>query len=465
MEANPIRRPVQIILTAIIIASFCSLVAQPVLSSPPVDATGTPVTLNPPSNVTTTSLTLTWTQYGASGFMNYRVMQNTYNSFGCNCKTIKLIPTINQTSTPVTGLIPGTTYYFMIRVVTATGDIDSNVVNITMPTQEVDTTPPTVAIVSPQNITYGRDPILVNWTADESVVWAGYSLDGAAPVNLPGSIALSSLSMGPHVLTVYANDSSMNMGSSTVHFTVSYDATPPTVYSATVDSVVEGEPITIYAMIMDDQGVSEAAVFYMIRGGTSFTRLDLTACPTCENLYEANFTAPVGIDAIIDYYLFASDGENNATSPSGAPGELLNITVMARPPAVQIISPVNATNSSALITWEPSDAADFQMYSIIITQGSSSAVVANITAKQTPSYLASGLAANTTYGFTIRVYDSTGLFRDSETVTVSTLPNTSEPGPEPEPSWLSLYGPYIGIGAAAAAIAGVAIALYLRRKA
>jgi len=250
-----------------------------------------------------------------------------------------------------------------------------------------------------------------------------------------------------------------------VHFTVSYDATPPTVYSATADSVVEGEQITIYAMIMDDQGVSEAAVFYMIRGSTSFTRLDLIACPTCENLYEANFTAPVGIDAIIDYYLFASDGENNATSPSGAPGELLNITVMARPPAVQIISPVNATNSSALLTWAPSDAADFQMYSIIITQGSSSTVVANITAKQTSSYLAGGLAANTTYGFTIRVYDSTWLFRDSETVTVSTLPNTSEPEPEPEPSWLSLYGTYVGIGAAAAAIAGVAIALYLRRKA
>jgi len=470
MEANPIRRLVQIMLTAAIIASFCSLAAQPVLSSPPVEATGTPVTLNPPSNVTTTSLTLTWTQYGASGFMNYRIMQNTYNSFGCNCKTIKLIPTVTQTSTQVTGLIPDTTYYFMIRVVTATGDIDSNVVNITMPAQEVDTTPPTVAITSPQNITYGKDPILVNWTVDESAVWAGYSLDGAAPVNLTGPITLGTLSMGPHALTVYANDSSMNMGSSTVHFTVSYDATPPTVYSATADSVVEGGQITIYAMIMDDQGVSEAAVFYMIRGSTSFTRLDLIACPTCENLYEANFTAPVGIDAIIDYYLFASDGENNATSPSGAPGDLLNITVMARPPAVQINSPVNATNSSALLTWAPSGAADFQMYSIIITtQGSGSAVVANITSKQTSAYLASGLAANTTYGFTIRVYDSTGLFRDSETVTVTTLPNEPEtepePEPEPAPSWLSLYGPYIGLGAGAVAIAGAAITVYLRRKA
>jgi len=466
MEANTIRRLVQTMLAAVIIASFCSLAAQPVLSAPPVGAAPAPVTLYQPANAAPTSVTLTWTPSSASGFLYYYVLKNTDNNFGCGCTINQTIRSINQTSTQVVGLLPGTTYYFMIRVATATGSSDSNVVNITTPTQEVDATPPVVTITSPQNITYGRDPILVNWTLNESAVWAGYSLDGSAPVNLTGPITLGSLSMGQHVLTVYANDSSMNMGSSTVHFTVSYDATPPTVYSATADSVGEGEQITIYAMIMDDEGVSEAAVFYRIRGTTSFTRLELTPCPTCENKYEVNFTAPVGIDTIIDYYLFASDGENNATYPSGAPGALLNITVMARPPAVQILSPVNATNSSALLTWAPSDAADFQMYSILITQGSSSAVVANITAKQTSSYLAGGLAANTTYGFTIRVYDSTGLFRDSETVTVSTLPNEpeTEPEPEPEPSWLSLYGPYVGIGAVAAAIAGVAISLYLRRK-
>jgi len=452
-------------LIAIIMSSFCSAAAQPVSSTPPVEAAA-PVTLYPPTNVTTNSLTLTWTQTQASGFSNYRVMQNTYNSFGCNCKTIKLIPTVTMTSTQVTGLIPGTTYYFMIRVVTATGDTDSHVINITMPPHDADVTPPVVTILSPQNITYGDAPILINWTINENATWVGYSLDGSDPVNLTGAATLSNLSIGGHSLTIYANDSSNNPGSSTVHFSVS-DVTPPTILHMPIGSVEEGALVNIDAMIMDDQGVSEAAVFYRIRGDQPFTMLELIPCPTCDDLYEASLTAPVGADVIIDYYIFASDGENNATSPSGAPGDLYNLTVRARPPAVQIISPVNATNSSALLAWAPSTAADFQMYSILMTQGSEVSVLANITGRQTSSYLAGGLTANTTYGFTVRVYDATGLFRDSETVVVATLPNEDapDPEPEPEPSWISQYGPYVGLAAGVVAIAGVAISVYLRRKA
>jgi len=107
------------------------------------------------------------------------------------------------------------------------------------------------------------------------------------------------------------------------------------------------------------------------------------------------------------------------------------------------------------------------MYSILMTQGSEVAFIANITGRQTSSYLAGGLTANTTYGFTVRVYDATGLFRDSETVVVATLPNEDapDPEPEPEPSWISQYGPYVGLAAGVVAIAGVAISVYLRRKA
>ncbi len=459
------------ILIALLVAAFCSVAAPPVSSAPPVGAAPAPVTLYPPTNVTTTSLTLTWTQSDASGFTYYSVRNNTSNSFSCGCTTLATINSRTQTSYHVTGLTPGKTYYFMIRVYTTTGTSDSNVINITMPTHEVDTTPPAVTIISPQNITYGADPIALNWTVNENATWVGYSLDGSELLNLTGGITLGSLPMGPHALTIYANDSSMNMGSSTVRFTVSYDATPPAIIPMLDSGVclVEGGQMTISAIIRDDSAVGEAAIFYRIRGEQSFTSLAMEPCPTCEDRYEFDFYAPIGADLIIDYYFFASDGENNATFPSGAPGELYNITVSAHPPAVIITSPVNATNSSALLTWEPSEAADFQMYSLLLidTQGAGCSVVADITGRLSSSYLVSGLAANATYQFVVRVYDTSGLFSDSEPATVFTLPNEPEPEPEPEPvpSWLSQYGSYLGAGAGAVAVAGVVISVYLRRKA
>ena len=64
-------------------------------------------------------------------------------------------------------------------------------------------------------------PIPLTFTVNETTSWIGYSLDGQANVTITGNTNLAGLSLGPHSVVVYANDTAGNMGSSeTVHFEV-----------------------------------------------------------------------------------------------------------------------------------------------------------------------------------------------------------------------------------------------------
>jgi len=85
----------------------------------------------------------------------------------------------------------------------------------------IDTTPPLVTLLSPENVTYVASFVLSTITVNEPTSWIGYSLDGQANVTIAGSTTLTNLSYGVHNITSYAQDTSGNMGcSSTVYFTV-----------------------------------------------------------------------------------------------------------------------------------------------------------------------------------------------------------------------------------------------------
>ncbi len=167
---------------------------------------------------------------------------------------------------------------------------------------------PAIIITSPQNITYAADAINLNYTVNEPTLWEGYSLDGNANVTLTGNKLLTELTQGPHWLTVYANDTSGNMGSSTVWFTV--------------------------------------------------------------NLH---------------------------------------------PVAVVLSDPSDITDNSMKLTWTENADADFENYTIYMStaEGTIGTLIHTVTEKTTTSYVVTGLSPETTYYFTIRVYDTGGLYADS----------------------------------------------------
>jgi N-acetylneuraminic acid mutarotase len=85
----------------------------------------------------------------------------------------------------------------------------------------VDTLPPQVAILFPENKTYGETDIHSVFTVDEPVSWMGYSLDGQDNVTVTGNVTLAVLPEGSHSLTFYATDLVENTGvSETVYFVI-----------------------------------------------------------------------------------------------------------------------------------------------------------------------------------------------------------------------------------------------------
>ena len=84
----------------------------------------------------------------------------------------------------------------------------------------VDTIPPDIVIVLPQNQTYGSTDIQLTFEVNKTVTWLAYSLDGQQNVTILGNVTLPALSNGSHRLTVYATDEVGNTGSKTVYFNV-----------------------------------------------------------------------------------------------------------------------------------------------------------------------------------------------------------------------------------------------------
>ena len=85
----------------------------------------------------------------------------------------------------------------------------------------VDTTPPRISILSPQNKTYYSNDIPFSFTVNEPVTWVGYSLDGQTNVTIDENVTLNSLAYGSHSLTFFATDAVGNTGASEIiHFSI-----------------------------------------------------------------------------------------------------------------------------------------------------------------------------------------------------------------------------------------------------
>ena len=89
------------------------------------------------------------------------------------------------------------------------------------------TTPPQITLLSPVNQVYNESSVDLVFTTDEAVNWTAYSLDGKQNVTITGNSTITGIPNGSHNLTVYANDTFGNMGTSeTISFSVAEEPEP-----------------------------------------------------------------------------------------------------------------------------------------------------------------------------------------------------------------------------------------------
>jgi N-acetylneuraminic acid mutarotase len=80
---------------------------------------------------------------------------------------------------------------------------------------------PVVSLASPQNQNYSSNEVSLNITLNKAVNWTSYSLDGQQNVTFSGYTNLTNISNGVHNITIYAQDTFGNIGSSeTISFTI-----------------------------------------------------------------------------------------------------------------------------------------------------------------------------------------------------------------------------------------------------
>jgi hypothetical protein len=92
---------------------------------------------------------------------------------------------------------------------------------------QLDTLPPEIEIISPKSQIYpatvwycGLDAFSLIFNVNEPVSWIGYSLDGKNNVTINENVTIDTV-IGSHYVTIYANDTSGNMGASeTITFTI-----------------------------------------------------------------------------------------------------------------------------------------------------------------------------------------------------------------------------------------------------
>lgn len=88
--------------------------------------------------------------------------------------------------------------------------------------------PPSISIASPKNKSYTTTDIKLTFVVDELVLWMAYSLDNQPNVTITESTVISRLSEGSHTITVYANDTAGNTGTSDiVYFTIETQQVEP----------------------------------------------------------------------------------------------------------------------------------------------------------------------------------------------------------------------------------------------
>ena len=85
----------------------------------------------------------------------------------------------------------------------------------------VDTLPPIIEMLTPQNQSYDARDIQLTFTVNEAVTYLAYSLEGQENVTIIGNVTLPAFSNGAHRLTLYATDDLGNSAGKTVSFTIS----------------------------------------------------------------------------------------------------------------------------------------------------------------------------------------------------------------------------------------------------
>lgn len=214
----------------------------------------------------------------------------------------------------------------------------------------IDTTPPFISIISPENKTYAARNVTLVFTTNGTPSWIGYSLDGGNNITITQNITLTDLADGSHRLILYAADATGNTGSSNVIlFTV--DSTPPTIVSAVQlppkTSVLPEDIVSINVTITDNvTGVRSVSLTYAYVTDGRPANGSIVMTEVSANVWTATIP-PLTYGTNVSYNIIASDNAGNTITTEQL-GYEYQYTVVPEYPFQLILFPFMAGLLAAL---------------------------------------------------------------------------------------------------------------------
>ncbi len=128
-----------------------------------------------------------------------------------------------------------------------------------------DVVPPSVTLLSPENVTYGFSSVPLVFAVDEKPFWMSYSLNNQGNVTLGGNSTLTDLANDPYCLAVYVSDVSGNIGSAQVHFTVQVIHDVAIVaFACNPLEVFAGQPVNMSITVQNEGTVPETVDVFIL---------------------------------------------------------------------------------------------------------------------------------------------------------------------------------------------------------
>jgi len=409
------------------------------------------VKLGAPYSITCTTMSINWTRNNDGDFARYELHKSTTKNFNFTMGTIYAnITDQNTTDKLVSDLTFNTTYYFKMRVVDTGGLYnDSNQVNAT--TASINIPPAAVVLSSPTEIS--DITMKLTWTQNGDSDFAKYELYLSNESGFDLSNTTPFRTFANQTSTSYTVEGLTN--NTTYYFRmrvldtgnlygdsneVTGTTTPP---NAPPSPVVLGEPLEVGATtvslewtVSSERDFKQYEVHYGTHAGFNIT--GGTAAVTLVDKNQTTYTV-TGLTSNTTYFfkvrikdtsnLIADSNEVNASTLLNAP-----------PHAVALYWPVNITDNSMELEWGPSAEADFLRYEVHMSPETNftpepSTLVAQVSGADSVIYNVTGLEANMTYFFRMRVFDTGLMSNDSNEVNGTTL------GPDMPPVAVTLADP------------------------
>ena len=249
--------------------------------------------------------------------VTFNVSQGFYSIFHNNDLVQEGIPTAS------TNMVDS----IWIGTIGTIGGCDLVLDNITFYGTIYDDIAPNIIVDSPLNNSYFPTTLVplsveVSDNVELDSIW--YELDGQAAVMLPSNTSLT-MPEGSHQIIIFANDTSNNIASKTIQFTV--DTTNPSldVHSPLNNSKYDTDSIPLNVEVADNVEID--TIWYVLDGQS------LVFLPTNTTL-----TIPDGNHELI---IYVNDSSNHITS------ETIYFTVDTMSPIISILSPGNNSGHSS----------------------------------------------------------------------------------------------------------------------